>query len=460
VVFGLFGKKEEVKKPVLVKPKPPGGSAPSAKGPAKGLPGDQLGNKIDDIEADLTAESLDFTAARPRNAPKPADDGGLDFSSSKAATPAPAPAAAAQASGSASSDAKGPVSTMNLEITASPFEKAPVIEEAAILYANGQDDAAIAALQHSIEHDELPRGIAPQVWLMLFDLYQATGKREAFDALCMDYTVRFELSPPAWAVGANGGAQPKNQAMLNTGGGSYFSLTGNLDYDATKQFEQLRRIAEKTRILRIEFGKIDTIAPEGCEQLWKTLVAFKQSGHDLVFSNPQHLMKLLSGAVETGRNTDPQVYWLLWLEMMQFQQMQNEFEEAALNYCITYEVSPPSYEQPKKAVKTTEAAKMSNTQSLQVISMDVMPLTGDIDAASVDAIVANMNDFSATRPYPVFDVQEVKRIDFVAGGALLNAVTSMHKGEQYAEFKNCGPLVGALFLVMGFQNHCKITRRK
>jgi ABC-type transporter Mla MlaB component len=458
-VFGkIFGKKEEVKKPVLVKPKPPGSSDSSGKVKSSTATPAGLGDKIDELEADIAAESLDFTAATPRAAPKAeaaaSNNDPLDFTSSKSAAPAAAPAAPARPGGAP--DAKGPVSTLNLEITSSPFEKAPVIEEAAILYANEQDDAAIAALMHSIEHDDLPKGIAPQVWLMLFDLYQNTNKRKEFDDLSIEYSVRFELSPPGW----NAATPQKVNPQLATGGGSYFSLTGNLDNDSTKQFEQLKRMAEKSRILRIEYGKIDTIAPEGCELLWKSLVAFKQSGHDLVFSNPQHLMKLLTNATQTGRNSDPQVYWLLLLELMQFQQLQNEFEETALNYCITYEVSPPSWEEPKKAAKVSETAKLGNTQSTETITQDAMVLSGAIDAASVDAIVANMNDFASTRAYPVFDVGLVKRIDFVAGGALLNAVTGMHKGESYAELKNCGPLVGALLLVMGLQNHCKITRRK
>src|SRR5882724_1308660 len=79
----------------------------------------------------------------------------------------------------------------------------------------------------------------------------------------------------------------------------------------------------------------------------------KKTGHDLIFSNIDHLMKLLGGLTETGRKEDPEVLWLLLLELYQLQYMQSAFEETALNYCITYEVSPPSWVEPKKAPAAT-----------------------------------------------------------------------------------------------------------
>ena len=455
MVFGLFGKKEELKKPELKKPKPPGSSSSSSSSSSSGKTGPQkIDAKIDLLEAEMT---LDF--ARPgeaaaihtknaeasRNTAK-SGDSSLDFSAMP--SPPPAPALSVPAA------AQGPASTLNMEISSSPFEKAPVIEEAAILYANGDDEGAISALKHSIEHDNLPRGVAPQVWLLLFDLYQSTGRRAEFDSLSLDYTVRFELSSPTWIDPQSAGRDPS----LATGGGSYFSFTGNLDYDSTKQFEQIKKIAERSKILRIEFGKIDTISPEGCQMLWKALNAFKQSGHDLVLSGAPHLVGKLTGAVETGRNTDPQVYWLLLLDLYQLQVMQAEFEEAALNYCITYEVSPPSWEEPKKAAKKPTTAPPP-AQGPETVSIDVMRLEGEL-LNGADTTIAAMREFAADKPYPAFDVGQVKRIDFASAGALLNLVTVLHKGEAHAELRNCGHMIGALFAVLGFQNHARISKKK
>ncbi len=455
MVFGLFGKKEELKKPELKKPKPPGSPASgSASSLAKTGP-HKIDAKIDLLEAEMTldfarpgeAAAIHTKNAETSRATAKSGESSLDFSAMP--TPKLTPAAVA-----APPAAQGPASTLNMEITSSPFEKAPVIEEAAILYANGDDEGAIAALKHSIEHDNLPRGVAPQVWLLLFDLFQSTGRRPEFDSLSMDYTVRFELSSPTWADRVGAGHDPS----LATGGGSYFSFTGNLDNDSTKQFEQIKKIAERSKILRIEFGKIDTISPEGCQMLWKALNAFKQSGHDLVLSGAPHLVGKLTAAIETGRNTDPQVYWLLLLDLYQLQVMQLEFEEAALNYCITYEVSPPAWEEPKKVAKKANAAPPS-TQGPETVSIDVMRLEGEL-LNGADSTIAAMREFAADKPYPAFDVGQVKRIDFASAGALLNLVTSLHKGDAHAELRNCGHMIGALFAVLGFQAHARISKKK
>ena len=61
-------------------------------------------------------------------------------------------------------------------------QSAPVVEEIAILYANGQSAAAAQMLTDSVGASQ-----DRTVWWMLFDLYQVGGQRERFDN-CLLYT--------------------------------------------------------------------------------------------------------------------------------------------------------------------------------------------------------------------------------------------------------------------------------
>jgi hypothetical protein len=54
-------------------------------------------------------------------------------------------------------------------------------EEAAVLFANGQDDAARSVLEHAVQIHRSGRG--ERLWQMLFDLYKLTGQKAAFEAL-------------------------------------------------------------------------------------------------------------------------------------------------------------------------------------------------------------------------------------------------------------------------------------
>ncbi|HEX4327217.1 MAG TPA: hypothetical protein VH105_10380, partial [Burkholderiales bacterium] len=383
MVFSRFTKKDnepsKTVKPAAAKP-----SSASPRPAAAPLPASAKAtvDKIDAIEAEMM--ELDFTsrssgpatpAPPPPAAEKPAakpapEKPALDMSpGNPAAAPAKPPIEHGFNPGAKAAPAKpaapvkpaaakspppppknaappmqGVASVMMMEVQESPFEAAPVLEEAAILYANHQDDAALAALEDASTDKTIPLASARQAWLLLFDLYENLGMREAFETAALQFAVRFETSPPAF----NDRSKVKDP-LLMTGGGQYFAFTGHLDNNAGKQFEQLKKAAAKDTILRIEFGKIDTIAGEGAEMLIAFLKDYKKTGNDLVFSNADHLIKLLNGMIDTGRNTDPEPLWLLLLDMYQLQFMQTAFEETALNYCITYEVSPPSWVEPKKA---------------------------------------------------------------------------------------------------------------
>ena len=73
-----------------------------------------------------------------------------------------------------------------------------VLEEAAILYSNGQSQPAALALRQALGDTSLG-GYQALAWLMLLDLHQALGDRAAFEALALEYAARFESSPPGWS---------------------------------------------------------------------------------------------------------------------------------------------------------------------------------------------------------------------------------------------------------------------
>jgi anti-anti-sigma regulatory factor len=464
VVFSRFTKKDDEPsksaKPATAKP------AASARPAAPPAASKVTVEKIDRIEAEMM--ELDFTKsiaappplvqpappAAPAAPPEPAGKLQIErgFNPGAKSVPAKPPAGrteSAPAPAPAAPASQGVSSVMMMEVQESPFEAAPVLEEAAILYANHQDEAAMGALEDAVKSGKLPSVAARQAALMLFDLYENLGQRDSFEDAALDFAVRFETSPPAF----NDRSKLKDPSLM-TGGGQYFAFTGHVDNNAGKQFELLKKAAEKDTVLRVEFGKIDTIAAEGAEMLLAFLKGFGKSGHDLIFSNADHLMKLLGGMTETGRNSDPEIFWLLLLEIYQLQYMQNAFEETALNYCITYEVSPPSWVEPKKAPANTPAVIASALQ----IPQDAFYLKGEIEGGAEDLFKAAAT-YAADKSLVVIDVFDVKRLDFIAGGSFLNLVSSLRGMGKKVEIRNPSPLIGALLVTMGFTAQAGITRR-
>ncbi len=426
-----------------VRPTAPGKFAAPA-GPALTAPKPGLGRP-----ASAAPQPPPMAAAVPPSA-APAKNALAQLGVTKPAAANPAPAPPVKPAPFKSGYPAGVASVMMMEVEQSPFAAAPVLEEAAILYANGQDLIALAALSDALQNAKMPNNSARQAYSLLFDLYENMGHSGEFDTAAVEFAVRFETSPPAYTDRSS-----VKDPSLATGSGQYFALTGVLDAASEKLFAQLAKIAARSKILRIEFGKVEAVAEAGCAQLLSHLISFKKTGHDLVFSSSEHLITLLNSAIETGRRSDPEVYWLLLLEMYQFQFMQAAFEETALNYCITYEVSPPSWTEPAKQAVSTPPVKGAATLD---VPQDAIYLKGEITGPS-DLLFNDIAAHAGGKSLVVIDMFAVKRIDFIAAGAFLNIAQNLRGMQKEIEIRSPSPLLAALLVSMGFLNHVKLTRR-
>ena len=58
------------------------------------------------------------------------------------------------------------------------------------------------------------------------------------------------------------------------------------------------------------------------------------------------LLQIAMQATHAGdRSCDP-AWWQLRLEILRLQRRENDFDNVAVDYCITYEISPPSWSVP------------------------------------------------------------------------------------------------------------------
>src|SRR5690606_16421782 len=119
----------------------------------------------------------------------------------------------------------------------------PVFEEAAVLYSNGQSNEAAMILWQAIKENQLGQH-TEQAWKMLFELYQAAGRRPEFESLAIDYASRFESSPPAWSDDLSPPPAPAEKKALAA---STIVFPLKLDAQAVKQVEQMQRAAQRNR---------------------------------------------------------------------------------------------------------------------------------------------------------------------------------------------------------------------
>jgi anti-anti-sigma regulatory factor len=141
----------------------------------------------------------------------------------------------------------------------------------------------------------------------------------------------------------------------------------------------------------------------------------------------------------------------------------NEFEEAAVDFAVTYEVSPPSYD--AAAVKK----KPGTGASQEVRTLAAPPPEADDDGAfRIAGEVAGQNDalFSELAAYaaganPVtIDMKTTRRIDFVNAGRLLNVLEKLKAEGKPILIRGVGEMIVALFAVMGIPKVARIIPRK
>ena len=328
-------------------------------------------------------------------------------------------------------------------------ETAPVIEEAAILFANDQNDMVEAMLLGAIDDGDLGPS-TDTAWWMLFDLYQIIGKQTAFESLAIRYASEFETSPPTWVVPL---LDELGSADDPVGSGTTVAFSGKLDESIQKQLDRALKLGENNPVLRLEFARISAVTPEGCGLLLDTLKKLQRIGCDLVMVSASDFSLKVRSILEVGRRDETEAPWLLLLEILQLLHRQEDFEEASIDYCVTFEVSPPAFVMPKSRV-TTIAEESLDTLAPGNVFM--MPNVVDSKANLIDEIA----EFAKQHNPAIIDCSRLARVDFSAASQLLSGLAPLTSNSRAIELHNVNQLVAALFNVMGLRDIARILPRK
>lgn len=336
-------------------------------------------------------------------------------------------------------------------VAISTSESAPVIDEAAILFANDQPLMVEHVLQAAIEEDALGSA-APIVWGMLFDLYQATGEQQEFENLSIAYANKFETSPPAWIESAKGEVLAAPAAP--TGATPTVPFSGRLDGNIVKLLDRTQNLADKSSVLRLEFARVTEVDPIGCGLLLNVLKKLQKSGHDLILVGAPELAAKIRAILEVGRRDETEAPWLLLLEVLQLLNRETEFEEASIDYCVTFEVSPPAFVAPKNKVTT---AQEESPRPNAGTGHFMMPA---VIKGRPEQLILAIAAYAAQHKPAVIDCSRLLRVDFTAAGQLLTGLAPFTSQGAVIELHNLNHLVAALFNVMGLKDILRILPRK
>lgn len=421
--------------------------------------------KIDAIESEMSSEFVNVTTTQQLNtttAPKTVQP---PPAKPKTAAPPPPPAKpAAEQKTPAPAATLQPLShefgtttefllggqTAVGDIASPASEAAAVVEEAAIMYANGQSDLVEQMLRNAIEEDLLG-DVTRTAWLMLFDLYLVSGKQQEFENLSIEYASKFETSPPTWTASQQNAKPAAAPANATT---PMVPFSGKLDSASIKLVDRAQKLSENFRSMRLEFVRVTGVDPDGCRLLLDLLTRLQKSGHDLILVGAPELAEKIRAIIEVGRRDDTEASWLLLLEILRLLNREKDFEEASIDYCVTFEVSPPAFVAPKNKV-TTDTAEAPVGQT-ETEGLKMPPVV----EGRIDNLIVSIAAYSDEHNPAIIDCSQLIRVDFNAAGRLLTGLAPFCGIGKTIEFHHVNHLVAELFNVIGLKDLVRIVPRK
>lgn len=332
------------------------------------------------------------------------------------------------------------------------------IEETAILFANGLIEPAEAGLRAAIQSDQLGES-AQRGWLMLFELLQQRGDKAGFDSLTIEYVLRFESSPPAW-IDYKDEPVPATLATVDglaitPAGAPIIVLPEAIDEGVVKHLEQLKNYSLSHQSITLDSSNVRSIDPVGAELLLRVINAFKRASHELLLQGADQLVTPLRAAVEAGRRDQSDAVWMLLLEVFRLLNRQHDFEETGIQYCITYEVSPPSWEPAPPNLKTRAAVLQAPTPE----AVDGLAWRGTLRGEG-EPHFGRLMAAARLEKKLVVDCMYLKRVEFSAATGMLAMVTKVRQNGATIEFRNVNYLIGALLSLLGVDAVAQIQLRR
>lgn len=414
-------------------------------------------------------------AAKPPPAPPP-----------KPAPPvAPAAPAPAISMMSREGETSGFSSSKFSVVDASEVAHDPELEEASIRFANGDDAGAEAGLLETLG----PQGSRVRhadTWLALFDLYRATGQQEKFENLAIEFVGRFDRSAPQWFSMPDMVKQLSAPAAVAAGNGPAADWTCPSTLGIQTVAALNAALARSPMPWRLEWKNLKAIDDNAVEPLCKVFSTWATQPVQLRFSGNAQLQRVLQDATPSGVRETSQAWWQLRMEALRVTHQPDEFELTALDFCVTYEVSPPAWDSARCDYKPLDAGGAAvagqaiigdvyrdsvssglsssmegdtemggNSQMNQLYAVE---LAGQIEGDAI-AVLDKLEAKLMGADIMVISCAKLIRVDFSAAGTLLNWVSAREAENRAVQFTDVNRLVAAFFNVIGITEHARVLTR-
>ena len=361
------------------------------------------------------------------------------------------------------------------------------LEEAAIRFANGDDEGAEAGLLDILGPGG-SRQDHPESWLTLFDLYRATDQQDKFELAAIQFVERFNRSPPQWF------SMPAMVKMLSpqrvkTGSGPTSDWICPSTVGIQTVAALTAALAKAPMPWCLDWTNLKSIEASAVEPLYQVFSTWATQPVQLRFIGDLQLQKVLQSATPSNTRSTAQDCWNLRMQALRVTHRPDDFELAALDFCVTYEVSPPAWESARCEYKPLDSTGNTlgsetiigdvsrNFASSQQMSrpggdsqldskMSAMPpgnvlaveLSGTIQGDAI-AVLDKLGHKLHGADIMLISCTKLISVDYSAAGTLLNWVSARQAENRTVQFADVNRLVAAFFNVIGITENATVVIR-
>ena len=358
------------------------------------------------------------------------------------------------------------------------FVHDPQLEESAIRFANA-DYAGTEAALHLLAAGE--GSASEQAWGALFDLFRCTGQQERFEAAALEFAQRFGRSPPSWYL-----VCPPGTALQSLEQDDFrWHGAAQVDRAAVEALEDALATAPAPWLLdwsALQGFRDDAVLP--------LLAAFTRWGDlriPIRMAGVEPLLQALQARTPSADALVDPIWWRLHMEVLRVLGQPDAFEMVALDYCVTYEVSPPSWQPARCECRTVSGGAAVEDSGLgpdlsamavapdhrgagfgghfPVLTQTLLPpvpvaeLAGEI-TGDADAAIARLDAAAEHGPGTVIvSCDRLVRMDFSAAGSVLNWAAAQEASGRRVQFRNLHRLAATFLNVIGVDEYARVHAR-
>ncbi len=353
----------------------------------------------------------------------------------------------------------------------------PELDEAVIAFAN----AEFAQCERSLGQLTQPSGSRSrhsETWLALFDLHRATGDAAKFDRLALVYAQHFGRSAPQWYSMPQQVAEASLENLP-----AHARVEGQVGWVSPEwiTIDEVASLRSHTLQMPLpwvlDWSAVKRIDAEAAAHLIELLSIWMPQRLEMRWLRGDRMLQCLQELAPTGaRDADP-IFWKLRLDVLRMVNRPDQFDEAAIDYCITYEISPPSWDAVSCRVRLdgsggsswSEAGSAVSGMSTSFVESRIteeegsgqvwgIDLSGQL-AGDISGLLDNINTQAGSASVIRVSCLNLIRVDFIAAGDLLNWVLARRAENREINFVDAHRLVALFFSAMGINEHALIKVR-